>query len=411
MRILHVNQFFGPFGGTERYLSDICSALLDQGHDVAVMCSLEGTRSQDGGPVRVHRVPTSYGIRTSLFAGTGAVRAVLEKEQPEVLHIHNTPFFLGPFLTARMARQAAVVKTVHDLRFMCPRHLSKVLGRSDEVCRHRVGAKCFSSGCAPYYSDSPARPLDLQRFLTVRWEMAVARRFERIIAPSIFVRDELLRNGFALDRIVLIPSFMHPVPALPLTRGIGETVLYVGRIERSKGVFALADALACLTRPHFRATIIGTGPDLPQLRDRLAALGISDRVDLPGALDRDAVAEYYRRARVVVIPSLAPESLPLVGLEALWHGRPVAAFDAGGIADFALDGKTGYLIARGDHRAAARRIDLLLDDAALAGRLGAAGRRLAEQKFGRNAHMHGLIAAYEAAALLRSPPGPVSSLR
>ena len=408
MRILHVNQLFGPFGGTERYLSDVCAALLDHGHDVAVMCSSEGTRSEDGGRVRVHRVETSYGIRGS-FAGASAVRAVLAQEHPDVLHVHNTPFFLSPFLVARMARHAAVVKTVHDLRMVCPRHLSKVLGHSDEICRQRVGARCFSSECVPYYRDSTGLALDLYRFLTVRYEIAVARRFECVIAPSKFVLDEVLRNGFAPDRTAWIPSFVDPVPPASQTRDVGTTVLYVGRIERSKGVFAFAESLARLKTPGAEAVIVGSGSDLAELRGRLAELGIADRVDLPGALDRNAVAAHYRRARVVVIPSLVPESVGLVGLEALWHGRPVVAFDAGGIAEFARDGETGYLIARGDLQSLSQRIDLLLGNAVLAARLGAAGRSLAEQRFGRDAHMRSLIAAYEAAASARRRSRAVST--
>jgi glycosyltransferase involved in cell wall biosynthesis len=96
--------------------------------------------------------------------------------------------------------------------------------------------------------------------------------------------------------------------------------------------------------------------------------------------------------------SLWPEPFGAAGLEAMRHGLPVVAFDAGGIREWLLDGINGFLIPWMDRRAFAEKLDALLLDKALARNLGEAGRQLADERYNFDAYLDGLECLFARAA-------------
>ena len=93
------------------------------------------------------------------------------------------------------------------------------------------------------------------------------------------------------------------------------------------------------------------------------------------------MAEIYREATLVVVPSVWPEPIATIGLEVLRYGLPVVGFDAGGIRDWLKDGETGFLIPWMDIPAMAKRIDELLTDKDKARRLGMQGREFVNREY------------------------------
>ena len=106
-----------------------------------------------------------------------------------------------------------------------------------------------------------------------------------------------------------------------------------------------------------------------------------------GWLDQGGVEALYARAAVVVCPSVWNEPFGLVGLEAMAHSRPVAAFAVGGVPEWLTDGETGFLAPRRDTAALGAAVERLLRDPELAARLGRGGRRSLETRFSRERHM------------------------
>jgi glycosyltransferase involved in cell wall biosynthesis len=156
-----------------------------------------------------------------------------------------------------------------------------------------------------------------------------------------------------------------PVPTEP-------RIVFVGALEAYKNVDGLAAAwrhvVACL--PDARLTVIGHGSRRSAI-DSLVS-------EVPGvehfpSLDPQAVVAALDRARALVLPSW-PEGLGRVVLEAFARGRTVVATDAGGIPDIVTDGVDGLLVPRADTPALVAALVRVLDDHALAVRLGAAAR-------------------------------------
>ena len=151
----------------------------------------------------------------------------------------------------------------------------------------------------------------------------------------------------------------------------GDYLLYVGRLDRMKRVELLLEAAARMKQG--RVILCGEGPERPQLAARIAELGLSNRVNLAGFVPDETLYELYAGARAVYYAPV-DEDYGFATVEAMRCAKPVlTCHDSGGVLEFVSDGETG-LIAAPEADALAAAADRLFSDAALARRLGEAGR-------------------------------------
>jgi len=159
-------------------------------------------------------------------------------------------------------------------------------------------------------------------------------------------------------------------------------LLFVGRIQPLKGPDVAVRALARLGRPDAILLLVGgasgTEGDLEValLHRLIDELGVADQVRFVAPQPHHILSTYYRAADVVVVPSRS-ESFGLVALEASACGVPVVASAVGGLLTLVDHGESGFLVPDRDPEVFARHITELLDDPALAARLGANGARRA----------------------------------
>ena len=153
-------------------------------------------------------------------------------------------------------------------------------------------------------------------------------------------------------------------------------MLFVGRIQRLKGLDLAIETLAELRDPHALLVAIGgpSGPggheELSRVRDLASDLGVAGQIRwVPPRRHADLV-QYYRAADVCVVPSRS-ESFGLVTLEAAASGTPVVAASVGGLRSLIDDGSTGFLVDGREPRAYASAVATILGDGELAGWMGA----------------------------------------
>ena len=154
-----------------------------------------------------------------------------------------------------------------------------------------------------------------------------------------YMRGNLLKNGFAPERLVTLAPFWTDDATVrdDFMPGGVLRILYAGQLVAGKGVAVLLDAVAQLKVP-WTLTIVGAGRDEAALKARAATLA-EGRVTFAGW--QKSVAPFFAAADVVAVPSLWNEPFCMVGVEAFAAGTPVVAFDRGGIGDWLEDGKTG----------------------------------------------------------------------
>ena len=159
-----------------------------------------------------------------------------------------------------------------------------------------------------------------------------------------------------------------------------EAVLYVGRIERLKGLETLMRAAALLQDRGFLAPscpcvmVIGGDPENPReemryLQELREKLSVTNVVTFLGKRSQDELPQYYSAAQAVVMPSQY-ESFGMVALEAMACGTPVVASGVGGLLYLVRDGRTGYHIPDSDPSALADKLQKLLSDERLRQELG-----------------------------------------
>ena len=140
----------------------------------------------------------------------------------------------------------------------------------------------------------------------------------------------------------------------------------------------------------FDANIIGAGNAEVGLKSQAESLGLSDRVRFLGWAPNDELDAHYNAARVVVVPSRWPEPFGMVGLEAMMHGRPVVAFNVGGIPDWLDHEVTGLLAPEQDSVAFAAALDRMLTEHDTAISMGKAAFDRVSNVFGFGPYMEKL---------------------
>ena len=214
------------------------------------------------------------------------------------------------------------------------------------------------------------------------WGGILPRLYDRFLTVSRSSAAEL-RSPSAKTRVVyggVDPVHYSPAHGLPR-----DGLLFVGRLTPHKGVDVLIRALP----PDGALTIVGSEGHDPNFPERgypelLRSLASGRRVRFAGAVNDAELATEYRRAVALVLPSVertcygrtvaVSELLGLVVLEAMASGTPVVASRVGGLPEVVEDGETGFLVPPGDVAALRERISRLLDDPALASRMGARAR-------------------------------------
>lgn len=187
------------------------------------------------------------------------------------------------------------------------------------------------------------------------------------------------RAPAAAARLVIVPNATAP-PSLPHVGG-GDTahILFLGRVGDRKGVPQLGEALLRMRDvPGWRATIAGDG-QVEAARAKAAEYGLTERVELPGWVGPDRVAELIASADILVLPSFS-ENLPVSIIEAMAAGVAVVATPVGAVEDIVIDGVTGLLVPVGDVEALTTALVTLVKDPALCWRMGESGLALHREK-------------------------------
>ncbi len=187
-------------------------------------------------------------------------------------------------------------------------------------------------------------------------------------------RDEVVeRLGTDPARFTIVPGAVDtgrftPGPAMADDVPV---LLYHGRVDARKGVLDMLQAVAAMREDRFRLLISGIGPTYDEAAAMIERLGLSDRVQMTGYVEYEAVPEVYRRAHVFVSPTYA-EGFSNTILEAMASGLAVVSCRSVGVVDCVRDGENGLLTDPGDVPALTAALQLVVRDAALRQRLAAA---------------------------------------
>lgn len=389
MRVLHAHERAGFRGGVEQIMHDLAAGLGARGWPQALLCAEHaGDATFDAAFARVYT------------DGRAA-----EEFRPDVIVLHKwTDSRLADSL---MARHPAV-QVVHDHDLYCPRR-HKYFPLNHQACGERAGAACVRHLCLLERRDGLV-PIGFTSLAEFRRRMSVARRARRLVAGSRYSAQQLGHNGFPADRITVIP----PVPAAIgqaqyLPPGEIGRMLFVGQVIRGKGLDLLLDAAAGL-HGEWHLDVVGEGRQLEECRQQAVRLGIAERVHFAGWVPHTELDAWYRRASFTVVPSRWPEPFGMIGLESMSRGRPVVAFDSGGIGDWLAHEVSGLLVRPADVDALRHALQQAISTPGLVRRLGYHAARHCRRHFNHGRYLDAMQDALALAAECEEPAAKAAAV-
>ena len=206
------------------------------------------------------------------------------------------------------------------------------------------------------------------------------------LAVSNFIRGKLLEQGFPEERVLVHYTGVDTRKFRPATMEESPVILFVGRLEETKGPEFAIRAAAVVQReyPDAKLVLIGEGTQRADL-EKLAKRSLRS-YDFLGLRTPEEVCAWMNRASVICVPSITnrsgeEEGFGMVCAEAHAVGKPVVAFNSGGISETVSHGCTGFLAPERDWRAMAGYLITLLKNRELRRDCGSAARERAVRQF------------------------------
>lgn len=371
MQILFVNRSARYQGGIEADVRTAAEGLGARGHACDLLALDPDVDAQYGAPFRrVEVAADPAGTLARLAPGYDLV--YLHKvEDASTLGLERLP--------------VPVVRFVHDHDLYCMRR-HRYLPFTHELCTRPADVLgCLRCGGFVERSRAGALPVAWRPVTARLRDLAATRRLRRVLVASRFMATELARNGVPEATVRVLPLGV-PDADLPPPPSAGRLV-YVGQVLRTKGLDLLLQALAIHAAhadpapPAVTLDVVGDGAQRAEFQALSERLGVAPRVTWHGRLQAQGVAAVVARAAVVVVPSRWPEPFGLVGIEAMRAGRPVVAFDVGGIGEWLEHERTGLLVAPGSPGALAAALGRLTGAPQEARSMGNMGRAAYERHF------------------------------
>lgn len=356
MKILMVNKFLYPNGGSETYIFKLGEELQRKGHEVQYFGMehedrIVGNRldcytsNMDFHTGKLKKLLYPFRIIYSAEAKR-KMGVVLRDMKPDVVHLNNINFQLTPSVIyavrayeKRTGRRVKIVYTAHDYQWVCPNHMMRIpsTGQICFACRDGHFGNCSKNRCI---HNSRIKSL----LGTIEAKFYEKRRtygmVDAIICPSEFMKKQLDTNPLLEGKTVMLRNFIDKDTKKDGNRvNKRDYVLYFGRFSQEKGTQTLLDA--CRALPQIPFVFAGTGPLQEQVNQ---VQNVTNR----GFVKGQALADLIAGARFSVYPSEWYENGPFSVMESLMHGTPVLVSDLGGAPELVQAGTTGEIFRGGD---------------------------------------------------------------
>jgi glycosyltransferase involved in cell wall biosynthesis len=368
VRVLICNQWFPPYsiGGVAQYNEFLTEGLSQRGHKVVVVSMLE-------------KGSLEYEIRNGIH--------VYRVMMPGIPRLFSKMPLLGPH--DRFLRNLLYSNSIcRFLRKIVQEHKIDLIEYAEingEGFYHRkyLGNLPYVIRChTPYYLlEQTYEPGEMPfscRF--INWmEKKTIRKANGVTAPS---RDlsarieewcDLPKNSAVPIPNLIDTDWFHPDPDYREDEIL--KILFVGRIERAKGIFVLADAIPEVLRKNKKVKFIFAGATrslkgLQELKNYLSQLGCLQYCEVSGPVAKERLRELYQQCDVFVNPSTIYESFSYTNAEAMCCGKPVVTSNIGGMPQTVGDGVGGFVFKVGKSDDLAEKLSTLLDSQKLRSILG-----------------------------------------
>jgi glycosyltransferase involved in cell wall biosynthesis len=388
MKILHVNEHSTVKGGAEAYLLDAIQRLENRGHTCHLAFSKDAPEF-DVSSIRLQSI--GQVVAPTIKEDIGKLNRFVKKTNPDLIHIHGT---WNIEIIKASLRLKPCLMTSHDYRWLCPD--SKFYWKRSKCTCWRLP----SLACIPVSLKNKCltlRPnLVFRNIQRIKKFSQLSSKIRAVVTPSQYVADRFSRVSYPSTKTHVIPYFCS-FPPLKAPREIPKqkSISIIGRTADYKGINYFLSALGKLPKDVW-GYVMGDieGVKAEQIMAAAKTEGCQDRVKLENWSNKDGVGKLLEKTSVLIFPSILPETLGIVGLEAMSFGIPVIGSDIGGVSDWLDDGVTGYLCKPKSAEEIASYAIRILNDRELMNTMGRAGQESIKNKFLPEIHLRKLEQVY-----------------
>ncbi|TAK91722.1 MAG: glycosyltransferase family 1 protein [Burkholderiaceae bacterium] len=344
MRIVHTEASNG-WGGQEIRILNETQGMIARGHELFLLCAPHSRIYEEARKRGLHAEALPIGRKS--LRGLCAMRRWLKNNPVDVVNTHSsTDSWLTALACTLLPNPPAIVRT---------RHISAPVNNS----------------------------------LGTRWLYTRATR--HIVTTGEKLREQLINdNGYPATQITSVPTGIDTQRFSPGDKiaaraqlGLDPSHHYIGIVAtlRSwKGHLHLLEAFAQLHAPDWRLLIVGDGPMRDVIKQRIVDLGLNERVQMAG--QQENVETWLQALDIFCLPSYANEGVPQALLQAMLTALPIVTTPVGSITEAVTDAHSALIVPPRQPGQLASALRTLIDDPALATRLGVAAQDVAANNFG-----------------------------
>jgi glycosyltransferase involved in cell wall biosynthesis len=367
MKILMVNKFLYPNGGSETYIFKLGDYLKSQGHEVEYF-GMEHEDRVVGNSINSYT--SNMNFHTSKMEkllypikiiyskeARKKIRIVLDNFKPDVVHLNNFNFQLTPSIIYEIkkyekqtTRKVKIVFTAHDYQLICPNHMMNN-PCTRENCEKCVGGNfvnCIKGKCI-HGSTVKSTIGAIEGYLYK--SLKTYKSIDSIICPSKFLANKMNTNNLFKDKTVVLHNFIDEVSWKDIDKE--NYVLYFGRFSEEKGIKTLIEV--CRVLPEIQFIFAGSGP----LENEIEKISNIKNV---GFKNGKELEELIRKAKFSIYPSEWYENCPFSVMESQMYGTPVLGANIGGVPELIQVNKTGELFESGNSNELKAKIENLWKD-------------------------------------------------
>lgn len=354
MKVLMINKFLHPNGGSETYIFKLGEELIRQGHEVQyfgmehegrcvgnfVDAYTSNMDFHDGSKMK----KIAYPLKTIYSKeARKKIRAVLDDFQPDVCHLNNFNYQITPSVILEIVKwrkinniSCKIVYTAHDYQLVCPNHMCNNPNTHEncEKCLNGHFLNCAKNKCIhSSFAKSVIGSMEASF-----WKLnGVYKYIDVMICCSEFMKTKLDYNKIFSKKTIVMLNFIEEKRVNCESKK--DYVIYFGRMSKEKGIDTLIKV--CKRLPQIKFVFAGTGP----LANQLGEVG---NIEYVGFKVGNDLEELISNALFSIYPSEWYENCPFSVMESQMLGTPVLGANIGGIPELIKDGITGEIYESGN---------------------------------------------------------------
>lgn len=350
MKILMINKFLYPNGGSETYIFKLGDYLKSQGHDVQYF-GMEHEGRCVGNNVEAYTSDMDFHGGSKLSKLTyplkiiyssearKQIRKVLEDFKPDVCHLNNFTYQITPSVILEIKKwnsKCKIVFTAHDYNLVCPNHMLNN-PNTHQNCEKCLGGHYINCAKNKCIHSSYAKSL-IGTLEAMFWNKKGTYKYiDKVICCSEFMKTKMDTNPVFKDKTVALHNFIDKVEWKDTEKK--DYILYFGRFSEEKGIGTLIDV--CKELKDVKFIFAGTGPLENEIKN-------IQNIKNVGFQTGDSLEKLIREAKFSIYPSEWYENCPFSVMESQMYGTPVLGANIGGIPELIQFGKTGELFESGN---------------------------------------------------------------